>query len=332
MRVYILDYLRGLSACLILIYHGLSWIFELHNPLLLFIGRYGVICFFVISGYSLSIGYKSRITNHSEFTTYIWRRFLRIYPLFLVVTIVTILGQFLFGNSINIFSIITNVIFVFPFLGADTAIASGAWSIADEWIFYLFLPLFLRASKSLLARTLTILIFISSWVYFFNTVTPNLGIDHQWGAYVHWLGQIRWFLLGVFLPEITLRKFCSTKLLFFMSSCLLLFFIFFSFIDPTFNLISGISGFIVQIFFLLYISTLIIEFREYNADAWLHKLLDFFAKISYGIYLVHPLVYYLLRYLDFESKYNLFITLVFTTFLLARLSWHFIEKPLLRFK
>ena len=54
--------------------------------------------------------------------------------------------------------------------------------------------------------------------------------------------------------------------------------------------------------------------------------------ISYGLYLYHMLVVNLLLELDIFNQFNILYAYLFCTFILAFLSWNFIESPILKFK
>ena len=83
-RIESLDYLRGLMALSVMIYHYISWgagpIGSEH--LLGKLGIYAVSMFYILSGLSLGLVYYGRITSASDIGSFMIKRVFRIFPLF----------------------------------------------------------------------------------------------------------------------------------------------------------------------------------------------------------------------------------------------------------
>ena len=85
---------------------------------------------------------------------------------------------------------------------------------------------------------------------------------------------------------------------------------------------------------------LLICLRESAYTAWMRVApLQYLGKISYGVYLLHPIAYWIMLelirkdYLHFHKDDPLwFAETVGLSLALAALSWHFFESPLLRLK
>ena len=92
-RLHELDYLRGLAATGIMLFHYLSWTlgeFNSEN----FVGRvgiYGVSIFYILSGLTLYHVYNTTLSGSTDaLASFFKRRVLRIFPLLWVATIASI--------------------------------------------------------------------------------------------------------------------------------------------------------------------------------------------------------------------------------------------------
>ena len=77
-RIIGLDYLRGVCAVLVMLYH-IRWEFYGPSPATDFLARmgvYAVAMFFVLSGISISISYSSRLTSLNNVMVFLFVGFL----------------------------------------------------------------------------------------------------------------------------------------------------------------------------------------------------------------------------------------------------------------
>lgn len=86
MHYYLLDIFRGLAALWVFAFHySFSQSFRETFPFInsfLGQGHLGVPMFFVISGYCITASARSTISKNRSTTSFLWRRFRRIYPTF----------------------------------------------------------------------------------------------------------------------------------------------------------------------------------------------------------------------------------------------------------
>ncbi|WP_408054947.1 acyltransferase family protein [Sulfurihydrogenibium yellowstonense] len=82
-RIESLDYLRGIMALSVMIYHLTSW--NLYHPgastLLGRLGIYAVSIFFILSGLSIAVAYSHFINDLKSSIAFYIRRIFRIWPL-----------------------------------------------------------------------------------------------------------------------------------------------------------------------------------------------------------------------------------------------------------
>lgn len=128
-----IHYIRGLAALIVLIHHASGYLMllrgydEIHKFIPLF-GRYGVEMFFAISGYLMAT-----ILPRQSASDFMTRRILRIYPIFLLVTVIVVL-QPVWPRPLNVPSLILAPI------GERSANTLGVeWTLVLEMGFYVAL-------------------------------------------------------------------------------------------------------------------------------------------------------------------------------------------------
>lgn len=290
-RLYNLDYLRGLAAFGIMIYHYLSWTLGKFSADT-FMGRlgiYGVSIFYVLSGLTLYYVYYDKMKPSKEdIVSFFKKRIFRIFPLLWLVTIVAII---LSRKSPDFYSLFLNLSGLFGFIKWDTYFSAGVWSIGNELVFYAFFPFFILFSKSYkpLMALLAITI-LGLYLYFaFNKLNQDLTLSEQWRNYVNPLNQVflflGGFLIGRFLHNVKIKNSIVITLLLLG----LILFIFYPVTGDTINLVTGVNRLIfTACCFLICISFYKMTF---TLPKFIHKPLTLLGEASYSVYLLHPIVY-----------------------------------------
>ena len=98
---------------------------------------------------------------------------------------------------------------------------------------------------------------------------------------------------------------------------------------------------IMQLVWVLFFGSLIVK-ASFNTSRILqtvfeNRMVSYLGKISYGIYIIHLFIPTLFYNLDpnsifIQNKYVGFIGFFSVTVLLASVSWHLFEKPILKIK
>jgi len=288
-RILTLDYLRGLAALSILIYHFFS--FEGYNiDATTFLGRlgiYGVSIFYILSGMTLFYVYNIKMFDHKfKLNDFFIKRVARIHPLLIVVTLASII---LNRQTVNSLDLILNLTGLFGFFKWDTYFATGAWSIGNELTFYTLFPILLLAlhRNKIIFYSLLILIFAIS-LYFSFKILPPLP-NNYWKDYVNPLNQVIYFVIGMLLGKVLLNKSVKqlTAVLVFIVA--LLIFIFYPTSTETIDILTGTNRYIFVLCstFMVGAIALISPFKT----SFLNTPLVFLGEISYSLYLIHPLVY-----------------------------------------
>lgn len=170
---------RFWAATMIVLYHIVSMPKLQMAPYLQFVpqqfGRIAVPLFFTLSAFALFYGYQGRIQSREQVKKFYLKRFFRIAPLFYVLMIFHyIMAYVLYGKIIGIDYVVSLFLFVFnliPHLSSGYVAAS--WSVGAEMLFYAVLPLILMFVTSLRSA---IAFFIGSCFVAYQWNTAFIGV------------------------------------------------------------------------------------------------------------------------------------------------------------
>lgn len=329
-RLYNLDYLRGMAAFAIMLYHYLSWTYGefLSDTFMGRLGIYGVSIFYILSGLTLFYVYHEKmLPSRSEIFEFIKKRVYRIFPLLWFVTIFSVIMA---KEIPNINKLILNLTGLFGLLKWDSYYATGAWSIGNELVFYIFFPFFiLFAKKSKLGLLITSLIIFGLYLYFaFNKLSTGQNLSVQWTNYVNPLNQVflflGGFLIGLFFQHVKLKNYIAILMIFIGVSI----FVFFPVQGDLINLVTRFNRLVFTI------SCFLICCGVYKLSLELpsvvHNPLKLLGEASYSVYLLHPLVYAVTAFLNkkvFNFSGPVIITLsVICTLISSYIVYEYFEK------
>ncbi len=289
-RLFNLDYLRGLSAFSIMLYHYLSWSIGEFSSNSFFgrIGLYGVSIFYILSGLTLYLVYQEKLNfDRNILFDFFKKRVFRIFPLLWLITIVA----FILNPQIGFEKLMLNLSGLFAFIKWDAYIATGAWSIGNEIVFYVFFPFFIIFSKNnkYVFILLCMILFIIYIYFTFYLLKQDTYLVDQWKIYINPLNQIIFFLGGGVIGFIFKEKNISNSILLIILFLCLLTFFFYPVIGDVINLVTGYNRIVFSILSLLIcFSFFKISFKLTKI---VHTPLVMLGEASYSIYLIHPLVY-----------------------------------------
>ena len=332
-RIHNLDYLRGLAAFGVMIFHYFSWTYgsQTSNSFLERVGYYGVSIFYILSGLTLYHVYFKKMTpTKIEIYSFIRKRIFRIFPLLWLVTICAIL---LSRKIPNLGDLFLNLSGLFGFVKWDTYFSAGIWSIGNEIVFYLFFPFFIYFTKSKKYLMIILSILITCFFLHFTFYRLNGVDDNFWSLYINPLNQVflflAGFLIGLFFSNKNIRNIICISLILVP----LLIFIFFPVKGELTNLVLGWN----RIFFTLICISICIGFYkiQLNLPKILHQPLAYVGEISYSVYLLHPLIFRIITFattkakVSLDSNYRIVISIVLTLFL-SSISFNRFEKYFIR--
>ncbi|MBG8554646.1 acyltransferase family protein [Hymenobacter guriensis] len=304
---------------------------------------YGVTMFFCLSGFLITflLLHEKSTTGTIEIKQFYIRRALRIWPLYYSFLLLGSLYMYITNGFIDN----ANQLPFYIFLSANIPVITGHaillfahyWSLGVEEQFYLFWPwlgklkinqLFIAsiviiviALMAKLALRLTIKNFDENIFYISLHITRFHCMAMGAAASIMYYKNIKWFL--------AICQHIVTQIIVFTSIIFMLF--------NKFHIASFIDNEIVGI---LSIALILGQVDPRNRIVNLNKpLFNFFGKISYGIYVIHPILIIILSRIihAFDMNYIMrfalaYISVMIITTLVAHLSYRYFERPFLKIK
>ena len=333
-----IDGLRAVAVLSVILFHiNSNWIPG---------GFLGVDIFFVISGYLITLILTKEIesTNKISISNFYKRRIKRIIPALLFVLIPTLVVGFLLFTPNDFSSLLKSNVWAFFsaaniyfFSSIDTGyFATGSnelpllhlWSLGVEEQFYILWPLILLFILKYI-HSITQRIFIISTLFILSLILAQLTIvtNHSFSYYM--LPTRAWELLSGASVALLIRKGFKTKnIINEVIAIIGLLAIIFSFIFVSKS--DSVPG-LAALPTILGTSLLILSGISYQTH--IGRLLSFKAfvaigLVSYSAYLWHWPILAFLRYSMVEINLYIAILVIVLTFILAMISYFFIETPL----
>ncbi len=339
-----LDGVRGIAALMVMIHHffqGItpsSFILSILKKISIF-GQSGVTLFFVLSGFLITRILISTKKAPHFFKNFYIRRTLRIFPLYYFFLLLTyyIIPAFLntqspkFSQQVYYFTYLQNFAQTFHW---DAKGPEHFWSLAVEEHFYLFWPLivFFFSNKSLLKIIIGIVVGAMGLRIFM--------VNEGYEVFYFTFTRFDSLAIGALLALIEQKnRFTDKRLKYFFLLSLLALGL------PTiimWGYFSGESNNYIQVFKYLLLSGIcfavigwILSVNEYHLINKIlkNKFFSYTGKISYGLYVYHPLAYFLCKkYFNPENTILYFVECVALTYIISAISFHFFESLFLKLK
>ncbi len=330
-----IDGLRAIAILLVLVYHGGLALFPS--------GFIGVDVFFVISGYLITtIIHRSLNENNFSFIDFYNRRLWRLQPVLVcLIVCTTLLGLAFFlpedlieysrsARKTSLF--ISNLFFKNTTTGYFSSDSHQlpllhTWSLSIEWQCYLILPFFVYCLHRLFNKTgLFIAVFcctlLSLWLsWHYSTLLPAQ-------TYYQFSSRIFEFLIG---SCIALISFTGTKFNKYVANCLaavaITTILYIATLDDI--LLGYPNGYA---FLVCFATGILIILGSLHPTPQLIKWLSlrplvFIGMLSYSLYIWHWAVFASLRYQSIEETPLVLLSAYTLSFILAYISWRYVEKP-----
>lgn len=361
-----LDGLRTIAFLIVFLQHGFLPVISVYNNELanhlivksVFNGGTGVSIFFVLSGFLITylLMREKQFRGKINIFNFYVRRTLRIWPLyFAVLTSVMLILPALrpeYGNTI-----LTNIreYMYFLFLSNFEVIRMKevyqsftpmsiniTWSVAIEEQFYLVWPWLIYLCKEKLYPYLFLLVIIISLLF------RSMHVHQEYILYFHTLSVFSDLAVGGFTAWILITKSDLIKKISFLSKkCVLLIYL------------SGLTWIIFSVYFIKFFPSFIIFIRlintiffafviaeqitnQYSIKLSGNRLLSYWGKYTYGLYMLHPVMLTLaaglLSLLDWNYEKNTYIaflravTALILSLIVSYISYEYFEKHFLRIK
>jgi exopolysaccharide production protein ExoZ len=330
-RIDNLDYLRGLAALGIMLFHYKIWAYGDGSSELFIerVGIYGVSIFYILSGLTLYSVYNGKfVADTAHVLSFLKKRIARIYPLLWLTIALTV---WLAGEGIDWPKLLLNLSGLFGFFTWDQYITVGSWSIGNELVFYTLFPLLLYAARKnapvVIAVTIAALL-LFSWFSFY-VFSTNDTLAEQWHDYTNPLNQVFFFWSGMLIGRTLKQVQVSNAMSIAAIIAGLLLFIFYPASGDQIAIVTGAT----RIAFTL--SILLITAGCYKMTATLprpvHFCLGKLGEISYSLYLLHPIVLIIVKrtMLHLPFQVNLELRLIISgiiTIVASYISYTYFEK------
>ncbi|MEN3322516.1 acyltransferase [Mariniflexile soesokkakense] len=329
------DFLRFLFAIFVVISHSYplsgsnetsQWIYQISNGQLV-LARIGLDGFFIISGFFI---FQS-LQRSKSLLDYFKKRFLRLFPALFVVLLITLMlapfvyeGTMPFYKNIEVYTYLPNNLSLYNFQPVIKGIFNqnpyhsingSLWTIRYEFSLYIALALlfFFRKNtdiaKCILITSLAVLIIIYN---FFLGRFAGASVLGMLGYEILDLGTF--FVCGSTLAAFDFEK-IKTKWLLLLATLIFV-------VSIYFNFYSMVKHLILPIIILL------IGFTPLPFFSTFGKIGD----MSYGIYIYSFPVQQTLMYFFRLDAYQLMIYSLMASIMFGCLSWHLVEKRVLRLK
>ena len=300
----------------------------------------GVTIFFVLSGFLISMKYFEK---QIDFKRFIWNRFTRIYPVYLLMTCLT----FLFcvnqsGFTYDLLKVFFyNITFLRGFIDAmKFSLVAQGWSLTVEELFYFLAPiiffLVLKFGKK-------ILIILPFFLGIFGLLMGELSIcmgwdfwgDSSFTFHYTFFGRSFEFLYGVLLAIMLkesnlekLKNVCNPYLGLFLAVCsAYLLFVIGEVFDVEFGSMTHLGTFVNTVIIPIVVMTPLLYGCTINKHKFIlleSKPLEIFGKFSFAFYLIHMGVIRTgLENMGLNSELKLFIALMVVSFMV----WRYFEEP-----
>ncbi|MCC5612319.1 acyltransferase [Nostoc sp. CHAB 5834] len=337
-----LNGLRAIAALSVLISHvvmpGIAD-FGLKHSFRLPLAEFGVTLFFVISGFLITyLLLLEKDKSPISVRNFYMRRILRIWPLYYGY-IFAYLVLIVFSRSSN--SELSSNFYWYLFFAANIpfVINEGIlllvhyWSIGVEEQFYIFWPWFVKISRGkLIVCSLILLMVILSSKLLFWYFLGKESVSYRFLSATRFHCMIVGAVGSIFYYQDKYLKFFNWKVLQLLSWAF--------FVLIGFGLIQ-IPATISHEFFSI-ISLILIAEQVSSSNKVISlelPVLNFIGKISYGIYVIHPMVILLISPVikglllgDVLKNILAYSSVITITIGLAYLSYEYLEKPFLKYK
>lgn len=332
-RLDVLDWQRGLLAISVMFYHLSSWyITPLDSGSLLGrLGMYSVSMFFVLSGLSMALVYKSFFIDIKSAMKFFTRRIFRILPL-LWLSIGLVI--FVAGKSFSVEKIILNLTLLFGFIAPGEYINTGAWSIGNELVYYSLTPLIiLLFNRGVLFGNIFFVftILIGAWFSHYK-LDPALPLATQWNTYINPFNNFYFYVSGIAIVyNFSSFNFRSTHTLtIFLASAFLL--ALYPVDGNQINIATGGAR------IALSIASILMVLSAYKSVIELPRAINYvltsIGLATYSIYLLHPIVSEIIaiKIINTYSFDSLEKVMIFSiaTILFSIMVYHVIEKPCIK--
>lgn len=329
-RLESLDWLRGLMALSVMLYH-----FGGRNDAATPLGKlgiYGVSIFLILSGLSMGIAYDKYVNNLRTSVSFFVRRLFRIWPLLWLAIALVAVPAYFSGSPYSGAVVALNLFTLFGFSPPADYINMGAWSIGNEMVYNAFTPIFIASFhwRKRVRNVLTLATFAIGVVFAFYILNPASALGDQWVLYVNPFNNLFLYCAGLAVfYDFRNVEFPALWRLPILVITVALFFLYPSAGDQI-NIVTGVNRIAMSLVAL----AIVVAFYKCPPPlpGYLGNKLEQLGIATYGVYLLHPIVLDMIkgifRIIGVQNNYLPTLLAIGVTVVLARLTFRFFESPL----
>ncbi|ANH70661.1 hypothetical protein ABE85_17580 [Mitsuaria sp. 7] len=329
-----LDWLRGLLALSIMLYHLNLW--ELVQPdastALGRLGVYGVSMFFVLSGLSIAIAYHRFLQGPGSTPRFLVRRIFRIWPLFWIAVLSVTAMNVASREPVSLKLIALNLTTLFGFISPSSYMTTGAWSIGNEMVYYALTPLLLLAYRRSRAWGNGVVLACAGVALVFSQalLDPAVPLSRQWATYINPFNNLFLYAAGIalYFNAGQARRLVTSALLLIAGVAV---FTVYPVSGDTVNIVTGLNRWVfsaasIGIVLAVYGTSL-------RLPAWVGTPLVHLGLATYGVYLLHPVIWRALHLLAPDlvaswAGWGMLAAVSALTIVVSLLIYHRIEHPM----
>jgi peptidoglycan/LPS O-acetylase OafA/YrhL len=339
-----LDSLRGIAILLVIFYH------LFHFSGYFSFGWIGVDLFFVLSGFLITDILIKTEPSKNYLKNFYTRRALRIMPVYYFFLIVFFCGVFFFvkhstfgqyylSNQLWFWTYLQNWFFILNGVKQGNLL-THLWSLAVEEQFYLFWPLVVLTFRTRrIFYLIVFIIFCAACVVRLEAFLeqPN----HVYYYYFNTFSRIDCLMGGAFLSLLFFNNIKADKVFSIVFIAGLVFFLLVILLKlDRYNIYFATLGLtMIALFFTAVLYFFVTRQRGIIRSISRLKFLNRTGKISYGMYIFHFPLYYVIGRLMSElssplahNRIIISVITLFLTYFLSYMSYHYYEKRFLNFK
>lgn len=333
-----LDYLRGLMAFSIMLFHYYDSCYRapLSDSILGRLGVYGVSIFYVLSGLTLFLVYKTTPKLSLKFILVFWiKRIFRIFPILWITIIATLL---LTEKTPSLWRLFLNFTGLFGFIAPGNYVAKGQWSIGNELVFYSFFPILLFLSKKNFKVFLSVVIItlLLGCYFAFYRMHPPATLHHYWKQYINPFNQLMFFTAGIMIGALyqegyfkKIEKFAGWGLLL----SIMVFVLFPVHSGDKIYLVTGYTRFVF--FFISCGICMFVFLNKRLLPTLLDNSLSKLGEATYSLYLLHPIVFIIVEksgitYLNISMTGVLIVSMILSV-MVSYFTYIFLEKKFVNY-
>lgn len=362
-----LNGIRFFASLMVFFYHAemIKYRFGLpnnfHHPFFRYLGRYGVILFFVLSGFLITFLLLTEQNTHGyiDIKKFYIRRMLRIWPVYYLMLIMSLfilphysiyqIPAWLTASDIHL-PIIMMCLFLLPNLAMASyppiPFFAQSWSVGVEEQFYIIWPYIIKKGKQLYTKLYLIILLLyllRTWV--FRCIKSNRLLNEELIKIGQMFFENLYFdslAIGALFAYLLIKKSSVIKLVQHRSTQIISYLLILTILITGSNIIhlslylsQPIIIILLSIFFGVFIFNVASNPKLPKA-LLTNPVVDYLGKISYGIYMYHSLFIVLtikiMVHFYALNNFWLYIISFLTSIGISALSYEYLEKFFLRKK